>query len=772
MRRILFLTLSFCITTCLVSQLSTVRAAITTTGDVEPTDPSTWSSSDWHTSNEAFIGESADGALTVDGGSQLYGPRYDAEIGTQSGVTGKVDVNGLGSTWAALPGSSLGISVGYGGSGTLNVSGGANVSAQGVQLGVLSGATGLSPSTAQVPALVGALSVGGSGTGTMNITNGGSVSGETGTIAFGSAGDVTVDGTGSKWTTNSELCVGYSGNATLNVTHGAMVTSGYAFVAQCLGSKGVVTVDGAGSTWKNAGDVSMGGNASLSVTNGGSVSIGGAFGPGGGGLNIDGGSVSDADGGVGVPFTIQGAGSTWSSSSNLGVCSTLAVKGGAAVSSSIATIGGFQGSPPGTAGLVTVDGTGSVFTASNGLNVGSNGNGALSVTNHGTISSANTVIGDCSGSAGSVTLAGTGSTWTNNGTLYVCGSATATANGYGILAINGGGTVTSGDGFVGYGPGGYGAPIGTVTVAGVGSQWNAGNLTIGSPQGYIAGLPAPAGTLNITGGGAVNSTSATINGGYAAIVTVDGAGSTWTNSGNLYVGNNHIGRLSITGGGQVTNGNGNIGYNSGAIGVVAVDGTGTKWNNNGFLYVGDLGIGMLSVTGGGAVSASLGVLIYSQSLLSIDVGNGSVVTVHNGKGTVTNNGGVRAMAGTGAAAGTYTPISAGNWSGSGGYQGLGGTWNADHTFTVSPIQYGNSGTSVSLGLRGLINDSSTGWSIGASFAAPVTLTATAISGGTLTGLSRQLATGQSVLGGCKFTDISGYNLAVPGISIACYRSGI
>ena len=85
-------------------------------------------------------------------------------------------------------------------------------------------------------------------------------------------------------------------------------------------------------------------------------------------------------------------------------------------------------------------------------------------------------------------------------------------------------------------------------------------------------------------------------------MTVDGTGSTWTNSGSLYVGNCGNGTLNITGGGAVSNTNGYIGYNSGSTGTVTVAGTGSTWTNSGDLDVGNYGSGTLNITGGGAVS--------------------------------------------------------------------------------------------------------------------------------------------------------------------------
>ena len=67
------------------------------------------------------------------------------------------------------------------------------------------------------------------------------------------------------------------------------------------------------------------------------------------------------------------------------------------------------------------------------------------------------------------------------------------------------------------------------------------------------------------------------------MVTVDGAGSTWTNSGDLYVGNCGSGTLSISNGGSVSNANGYIGYYSGYTGRVTVDGAGSTWTNSGHL---------------------------------------------------------------------------------------------------------------------------------------------------------------------------------------------
>ena len=69
--------------------------------------------------------------------------------------------------------------------------------------------------------------------------------------------------------------------------------------------------------------------------------------------------------------------------------------------------------------------------------------------------------------------------------------------------------------------------------------------------------------------------------GSTGTATVDGTGSTWTNSGYLYIGNSGNGTLNITNGGKVSNSYGYLGYNSGSTGTATVDGTGSTWTNSG-----------------------------------------------------------------------------------------------------------------------------------------------------------------------------------------------
>ena len=151
-----------------------------------------------------------------------------------------------------------------------------------------------------------------------------------------------------------------------------------------------------------------------------------------------------------------------------------------------------------------------------------------------------------------------------------------------------------------------------------------------------------------------------------------------------------------------------------------------------------------------------------MSLLTIDVGNGSLLNICGGSGTITNNGTIRILTGVGAMAGeSYSPISADFWTGSGVYQAVGGTWDGTkHEFTVSTVQEGTSGSMETINLnemqRLLIADDATGWSLGVSFLAKtgeeteLNFTATAIEGDALDGLVALLDSGESVLGAWDF----------------------
>jgi T5SS/PEP-CTERM-associated repeat protein len=206
--------------------------------------------------------------------------------------------------------------------------------------------------------------------------------------------------------------------------------------------------------------------------------------------------------------------------------------------------------------------------------------------------------------------------------------------GTGTLTIQNGGALSNQYGFIGYDP--SSGSTGTVTVSGAGSSWtNSGALFVGY---------GGTGTLTIQSGGAVSNGIGYIgyNPGSTGTVIVTGAGSSWTNSSDLSVGYGGTGTLTIQNGGAVTNGIGYISYNPGSTGAVTVSGTGSSWTNSSDLYVGHGGTGTLTIQNGGAVSNGIGYIGYNP-------GSTGTVTVSGAGSSWTNSGALAVgFSGTGA----------------------------------------------------------------------------------------------------------------------------
>ncbi|WP_246674387.1 autotransporter domain-containing protein [Mesorhizobium sp. B4-1-1] len=345
------------------------------------------------------------------------------------------------------------------------------------------------------------------------------------------------------------LSVGYSGIGTLTIQNGGTVTNTFGIIGYGPVSKGTATVDGAGSSWTNSGDLYVG---------------------------------YSGDG-------------------------TLAIQNGGKVSNSVGSIGGNSDS----IGAVTVDGVGSSWTSSVNLYVGYSGAGTLTVKNGGAVSDVQSAIGYFSGSTGAVTVEGADSSWTNSGNL------TVGVSGAGALTVTNGGGVSSAAGYIGYGFG----SVGTVTVDGAGSSWS-------SSSSLFVGVYGK-GTLTVSSGGKVSNSVGYIGAesGSTGTVTVDGPGSSWTNSTALFVGYSGAGTLTVKNGGTVSNTYGYIGANSsansGSTGAVTVDGANSSWTNSGDLYVGAFGTGSLTIQNGGMVSAgSVLVASAAASTGTINIGSG------------------------------------------------------------------------------------------------------------------------------------------------------
>ena len=516
-----------------------------------------------------------------------------ATLGDVGGSSGTLNVTAgtFHVTGAGVP--DIEFIIGRGGDGTLNVSGGADVSVtQDAALGENARSTGTATITGVGSTWTsGTLVVGMAGTGTFSVAASGQATNSIGKIGdqAGSTGTVNVGGAGSTWTNNGSLYVGNFGAGTLSVTAGGVVyamTS--AHVGEESGATGTVGIDGPGSAWNfpsanSVLNVGVVGQGTVNVTNGGLLNNG---------------ALSYLGSGVGAVGTVNvgGANSLWLNSGNLtvgvnGAGTVNVTAGGQLTVNGVGYLGLFSGST----GAVSVAGPGtSKWFCSWALYVGYNGAGTLNITAGGQVNDGSfRYIGFNPGSNGTATVDGAGSTWTNpdpnTGDLYVG------FYGAGTMHLTAGGAVTGPFSTVGHVSG----STGLVTVDGAGSTWTSDALAIGS---------AGTGTLHITAGGQVmSSTVGAIgqNSGSVGTVTIDGIGtnnkaSKWTNH-LLYVGYDGQGTLGVTAGGQVSDQGSYLGYDSGSNGAATVNGAGSAWNTAGSL-IGYSGTGTLAVTGGGLLS--------------------------------------------------------------------------------------------------------------------------------------------------------------------------
>jgi len=242
--------------------------------------------------------------------------------------------------------------------------------------------------------------------------------------------------------------------------------------------------------------------------------------------------------------------------------------------------------------------------------------GELIVTTGAVFTSTETVlIGDAGSGTlrvcgGSVTIAKTnvGDDLGSTGAVTVDGAASSltTTSGF-CIGNNGSGTLTisAGASVVSQAPARIGdneGSDGTATLDGAGSTWTCSvALTVGN---------AGAGTLGVTGSGALSTARGKIGNDIGSIgaVTIDGSGSSWTDSVEIVVGNCGTGSLTVANGAMIWGVAGIIGAEPGSDGSATVDGPGSNWTNTTELILGGNtrlpgGAGSLTVSNGGSVSA-------------------------------------------------------------------------------------------------------------------------------------------------------------------------
>lgn len=383
------------------------------------------------------------------------------------------------------------------------------------------------------------------------------------------------------------------------------------------------------------------------------------------------------------------------------------------------------GDQAGSSGTVNVSGEGSTWTHNEDIiQVGKYGSGVLNISNGGYVESGYLSIGNYDGSTGTVNISGSQSALNVHTNIYVGRYGAASGNGEGgegVLNITDGATVTAGGTYVAYEGTGtvnlsggstltntdgvigeQGGSSGTVNVT-EGSTWvNTGKLVLGWSGGdETTGLDDAAGVLNISGGSTVSAANIYVGNGGKGVINLSegsqltssgqsslgwydqltqsaGSGtvniddSSWTNAGNLLVGQSGYGELNITNGGQVsaeelyvgewststgiinlTGGshletyNTQLGLENGSTGTVNVSGAGSEWNNTTHITVGSHGEGTLNISDGGTVTTGndLYVGYYSDGKGTVNITNGGVLNTSNGfigmldsTGTVTVSG--------------------------------------------------------------------------------------------------------------------------------------
>lgn len=232
--------------------------------------------------------------------------------------------------------------------------------------------------------------------------------------------------------------------------------------------------------------------------------------------------------------------------------------------------------------------------------VGNKGVGFLELEDGSLLQTREVILGSAHGSVGRADVR-TSSVWTNkDSSLYNSPDFIVGNAGNAYLDIFSGGTVSSTFSVIAAAS----TSTSAVTVDGAGSLWS-------NDQALSVGRRGN-GTLDVQNGGRVSNHHGSVGVYWSATgsATIDGPGSTWTNSGELKIGHHGgTGFLDIKNGGYVfTDLRATIGATSGSKGTVTVDGAGSDWGISDQLRVGDGGRGTLNIQNDGDVSNTSGFL--------------------------------------------------------------------------------------------------------------------------------------------------------------------
>ena len=272
--------------------------------------------------------------------------------------------------------------------------------------------------------------------------------------------------------------------------------------------------------------------------------------------------------------------------------------------------------------------TGGGSAGAGNLRVGDAATGVLTIEN-GTLEAYNTAIGKAGGT-GTITVDGASAVLRSSTPISVGGE-----NGTGTLTVRNGGSVSTLQGVIGDGLG----STGTVTVDGPNSSW----VTTGA--GMAIGNFG-AGHFTVSGGASVSNERAMLgleSAGHGTLV-VTGAGSSWTDTGDMYVGFlRGSGTLEVRAGGSVEIFN-SLYVSHGGEGIASVSGVGSTLKTHGGITVGSDRNGTFTVSDGATVNSGGGYIdaaVNYQGIATV-TGAGSTWTMGDqlimaleGKGSLT-----------------------------------------------------------------------------------------------------------------------------------------
>ncbi|HEV2972551.1 MAG TPA: NF038122 family metalloprotease [Pirellulales bacterium] len=176
---------------------------------------------------------------------------------------------------------------------------------------------------------------------------------------------------------------------------------------------------------------------------------------------------------------------------------------------------------------------------------------------------------------------------------------------------------------------------------------NNSNLFLGESTGNPVTLNTTnvvikdSGDLRIQSGSLLNGAAGSIGNAAQsspAKIVVTGSGSTWTNSGNLNVGDTGSGSLYVLNGGAVATAGASIGANTGATGVVNINGATSSWTTTGLLAMS--AASTLNLNGGTVQAGGFGTTSATSATINLNGGTLSSPGWSAGSNTTLNfNGG-------------------------------------------------------------------------------------------------------------------------------------